>query len=50
MRIALLPTGHAIREPQLGGSQAVVADLARGLVERGHEVEVYAAAGSVILE
>src|SRR6202521_4865980 len=49
MRIAVVaPLVTPIREPQLGGSQAVVADLARGLAERGHEVEVYAAAGSVI--
>src|SRR5258708_25586474 len=49
MRIAVVaPLVTPIREPPLGGSQAVVADLARGLAERGHEVEVYAAAGSVI--
>jgi glycosyltransferase involved in cell wall biosynthesis len=49
MRIGVVaPLVTPIQEPQLGGSQAVVADLARGLVERGHEVEVYAAAGSVI--
>jgi len=49
MRIAVVaPLVTPIREPQLGGSQAIVADLARGLAERGHEVEVYAAAGSVI--
>ena len=49
MRIAVVaPLVTPIREPQLGGSQAFVADLARGLAERGHEVEVYAAAGSVI--
>src|SRR5260370_41970383 len=49
MRIAVVaPLVTPIREAQLGGSQAVVADLARGLAERGHEVEVYAAAGSVI--
>jgi glycosyltransferase involved in cell wall biosynthesis len=49
MRIAVVaPLVTPIREPQLGGSQAVVADLARGLAERGHEVEVYAASGSVI--
>jgi glycosyltransferase involved in cell wall biosynthesis len=49
MRIAVVaPLVTPIREPQLGGSQAVVADLARGLAERGHEVEVYAATGSVI--
>jgi UDP-glucose:tetrahydrobiopterin glucosyltransferase len=49
MRIAVVaPLVTPIQEPQLGGSQAVVADLARGLAERGHEVDVYAAAGSVI--
>jgi UDP-glucose:tetrahydrobiopterin glucosyltransferase len=49
MRIAVIaPLVTPIREPQLGGSQALVADLARGLGDRGHEVEVYAAAGSVI--
>jgi len=49
MRIAVVaPLVTPIREPQLGGSQAVVADLARGLAERGHEVDVYAASGSVI--
>jgi UDP-glucose:tetrahydrobiopterin glucosyltransferase len=49
MRIAVVaPLVTPIQEPQLGGSQAVVADLARGLAERGHQVEVYAAAGSVI--
>jgi glycosyltransferase involved in cell wall biosynthesis len=49
MRIAVIaPLVTPIREPQLGGSQAVVADLARGLAERGHAVEVYAAAGSMI--
>jgi len=49
MRIAVVaPLVTPIREPQLGGSQAVVADLARGLAERGHEVEVYAASGSAI--
>lgn len=49
MRIAIMaPLVTPIREPQLGGSQAVVADLSRGLTERGHEVDVYAAAGSSI--
>jgi glycosyltransferase involved in cell wall biosynthesis len=47
MLIALVaPLVSPIREPQRGGSQAFVADLARGLVERGHEVHVYAASGS----
>jgi glycosyltransferase involved in cell wall biosynthesis len=49
MKIALMaPLVTAIREPQLGGSQAFVSDLARGLAGRGHEVHVYAASGSRI--
>src|SRR5262249_58884085 len=42
------PLVSPIREPQGGGSQAFVSDLARGLARRGHEVHVYAAAGSEI--
>jgi UDP-glucose:tetrahydrobiopterin glucosyltransferase len=49
MKIALVaPLVSPIREPQGGGSQAFVADLSRGLTGRGHEVHVYAAAGSEI--
>jgi glycosyltransferase involved in cell wall biosynthesis len=49
MKIAIMaPLVTAIREPQLGGSQAFVSDLARGLAGRGHEVHVYAASGSDI--
>ena len=49
MKIAIVaPLVSAIREPQGGGSQAFVSDLARGLVSRGHEVHVYAATGSQI--
>ncbi len=49
MRIAIMaPLVTAIREPQRGGSQAFVSDLARGLAGRGHEVHVYAATGSEI--
>lgn len=49
MRIAIMsPLVTAIREPQLGGSQAFVSDLARGLVSRGHDVHVYASSGSEI--
>jgi glycosyltransferase involved in cell wall biosynthesis len=49
MKIAILaPLVTAIREPQLGGSQAFVSDLARGLAGRGHDVHVYAASGSQI--
>jgi glycosyltransferase involved in cell wall biosynthesis len=47
MKIALIaPLVAAIREPQLGGSQGFVSDLARGLIDRGHEVHLYAASGS----
>ena len=47
MKIAIVaPLVSAIREPQGGGSQAFVSDLAHGLVDRGHEVHVYAATGS----
>ena len=53
MRIALLaPLVTTIRpphEPQSGGSQALVADLAAGLAARGHDVEVFAATGSEIV-
>jgi UDP-glucose:tetrahydrobiopterin glucosyltransferase len=49
VKIAIVaPLVSAIREPQGGGSQAFVSDLARGLAGRGHEVHVYAAAGSEI--
>ena len=44
----MAPLVTAIREPQRGGSQAFVSDLARGLTGRGHEVHVYAASGSEI--
>ncbi len=49
MKIALMaPLVTAIAEPQRGGAQAFVSDLARGLAGRGHEVHVYAASGSQI--
>ena len=49
MKIAILaPLVAPICEPQLGGSQALLADLARGLTARGVEVEVFAASGSEI--
>ena len=49
MKVAIMaPLVSAIREPQGGGSQAFVSDLARGLAGRGHKVHVYAAAGSQI--
>jgi len=47
MKVAIVaPLVSAIREPQRGGSQAFVSDLARGLAEREHEVHLYAASGS----
>jgi UDP-glucose:tetrahydrobiopterin glucosyltransferase len=49
MKIAIMaPLVTPIREPQRGGSQAFVSDLARGLTGRGHDVHVYAASGSQI--
>jgi glycosyltransferase involved in cell wall biosynthesis len=49
MKIAIMaPLVTAIREPQRGGSQVFVSDLARGLTGRGHDVHVYAATGSQI--
>ena len=49
MKVAIMaPLVTAIREPQRGGSQAFVSDLARGLAGRGQEVHVYAASGSEI--
>jgi glycosyltransferase involved in cell wall biosynthesis len=49
VKVAIMaPLVSAIREPQGGGSQAFVSDLARGLARRGHEVHVYAATGSQI--
>jgi glycosyltransferase involved in cell wall biosynthesis len=47
VRLAIVaPLVSPIREPQVGGSQAFVADLARGLTERGHDIHLYAASGS----
>jgi glycosyltransferase involved in cell wall biosynthesis len=49
MRVAIVaPLVSAIREPQRGGSQAFVSDLARGLVARGHDVYLYCASGSEV--
>jgi UDP-glucose:tetrahydrobiopterin glucosyltransferase len=49
MKIALVaPLVSPIREPQRGGSQSFVADLARGLIDRGHEVHLFAASGSEV--
>jgi glycosyltransferase involved in cell wall biosynthesis len=49
MRIALLaPLVSPIAPPFLGGAQALLADLASGLVGRGHTVTLYAADGSAV--
>jgi UDP-glucose:tetrahydrobiopterin glucosyltransferase len=49
LKIAFVaPLVTPIREPQLGGSQALLADIAEGLTKRGHEVSVYASTGSSI--
>lgn len=49
MKIAIVaPLVSPIREPQRGGSQAFLSELARGLVSRGHVVHVYAASGSQV--
>ena len=49
MRLALIaPLVTPIGDLHLGGAQAVVADLARALAARGHDVTVYAARGSAI--
>ncbi len=47
MRIALIaPLIAPLREPQMGGVQTFLVDLARGLAGRGHDVTVFAARGS----
>lgn len=49
MKLAIVaPLVSPIREPHRGGSQAFVSELARGLVQRGHDVHLYAASGSVV--
>lgn len=49
LKIAIVaPLVTPITEPQLGGSQAILADLASGLAARGHAVDVFAASGSRI--
>jgi UDP-glucose:tetrahydrobiopterin glucosyltransferase len=49
MRIAIVaPLVTPIREPHVGGSQALLADIAQGLTRRGHDVTVFAASGSSI--
>jgi hypothetical protein len=48
MRVALVTSlVSPIRAAEANGPHAVVVDVARGLASRGHQVTVYAAAGSV---
>ena len=47
MRIALVaPLVSTIAQPYVGGAQAVLADLAYGLRRAGHDVTLFARAGS----
>jgi UDP-glucose:tetrahydrobiopterin glucosyltransferase len=49
VRLAIVaPLVSPIREPQRGGSQAFLSELARGLAGRGHDVHLYAASGSEV--
>lgn len=51
MRIAVIgPSRHAVAEPYAGGQERFTAELARGLVQRGHHVELWARAGSDVVE
>jgi glycosyltransferase involved in cell wall biosynthesis len=49
LKLALIaPLVAPIREPNCGGAQSFLADLATGLVRRGHDVDVFAASQSEI--
>ena len=49
LRVALVaPLVTTIAEPQQGGAQAFLADLAAGLTQRGLRVDVFASSGSAI--
>ncbi|MBV9258097.1 MAG: glycosyltransferase, partial [Ktedonobacteraceae bacterium] len=49
MRVALVaPLVTPIAQPYVGGSQALVAELARGLVRRGHTVTLFARQNSFV--
>jgi UDP-glucose:tetrahydrobiopterin glucosyltransferase len=49
VRVALVaPLVSAIAEPHVGGAQALLDDLARELVQRGHQVTLFARAGSFV--
>lgn len=49
MRIALVaPLVTPIAQPYAGGAQAMLADLAQGLLQRGHHVTLFAREGSFV--
>jgi UDP-glucose:tetrahydrobiopterin glucosyltransferase len=49
MRVALIaPLVTTIAQPYLGGAQALLADLAQGLIRRGHTVTLFASDGSLV--
>lgn len=49
MRVALVaPLVSPIAQPYVGGAQALLADLAGGLAQRGHQVTLFARAGSLV--
>jgi glycosyltransferase involved in cell wall biosynthesis len=49
VKVAIVaPLISPIREPQRGGSQAFLSELARGLTGRGHDVHLYATSGSEV--
>lgn len=49
MRIALVaPLISTIAQPYIGGAQAMLADLAQGLQQRGHTVTLFARVGSQV--
>jgi glycosyltransferase involved in cell wall biosynthesis len=49
MRIGLIaPLVSPIAQPYIGGAQALLADLARGLQVRGHEITLFARSGSLL--
>ena len=51
MRIALVaPLVTTIAQPFVGGAQAVVADLAQGLRQRGHQITLFARKGSAVAD
>src|SRR5215470_11190605 len=49
LRIAIIaPIVTPIAEPHVGGAQAMLADQAQGLIQRGHHVTLFAREGSFV--